>query len=106
MHEAAAVRVVNLYNGNLVFGGHQQAVLMVEHGRQVHAPAHTSKVPLLALSFLLEDLKRGSSYIVGVLTSSASKGMMGKPIMKLFHVPASMHPVGHHTHTHTLAIRD
>lgn len=42
MHEAAAVRVVDFYNRNLVFSGHQQAVLMVENGRQVHAPAHTS----------------------------------------------------------------
>lgn len=42
LHEAAAIRVVYLYNGNLVLTGHQQDVLMVENGRQVHAPAHKS----------------------------------------------------------------
>lgn len=42
MHETTAIRVVDLHDGDLVLGGHQQGVLTVENGRQVHAPAHTS----------------------------------------------------------------
>ena len=39
LHKQARVGVVNLHQGDLVFMGHQDVVILVEDGCQVEAPA-------------------------------------------------------------------